>query len=288
MRLGAFDLDIVSGGRYRLDGAAVFGVVPKTLWERRFPTDAAGRVVLAANCLLVRGSGYTALVETGPGEKWNAAKRALHGIEPGPTLAEGLASLGLAPEEVDAVVLSSLRFDHAGGATSLAGASCVPVFPRATLFVQEAELARARDPLERERDRDRSSYRPENWEPYAQAGRLETVTGESEIRQGLTLAPLAGHAAGMQAVRVDSGGKTAFYFADALPTSAHVPIPWTMESESYPVELLATKKRLLDRAAREGWLCVFGRDPDVPWGTVVDEVSGRRRVHPVPSGRAEF
>ena len=284
MKLGALQIDIVSGGRFRLDGGAMFGVVPKPLWERKFPADEANRVGLAANCLLVRGAGFTALIETGLGDKWNARERELYAIETRPTLVEGLAARGVAPEDVDAVVLSHLHFDHAGGATEIRDGACLPVFPKATLYVQEAELAHAREPHER----DRASYRPENWEPYAEAGRLEAVSGEAEVRPGLTLLPLAGHSAGMQAIRIDSGRKTAFYFADALPTSAHIPIPWIMAYDLYPVELLATKKRLLDRAAAEGWLCVFEHDPDVPWGMVVDELSGKRRVHPVAADRAEF
>lgn len=284
MRLGSLLLDIVPGGRFRLDGGAMFGVVPKVLWERKFPADASNRVGLAANCLLVRGAGFTALIEAGLGDKWDAKERELYAIESRPTLTEGLAARGVSPGEVDALILSHLHFDHAGGATLREGEGCRPAFPNATLYVQEAELAHAREPHER----DRASYRPENWEPYAEAGRLQTVAGEVEIRPGLTVVPLAGHSAGMQAVRIESGGKTAFYFADALPTSAHVPIPWIMAYDLYPVELLANKKRLLDRAAAQGWLCVFEHDPDVPWGTLVDELDGKRRVHVVPTDRDDF
>jgi glyoxylase-like metal-dependent hydrolase (beta-lactamase superfamily II) len=165
------------------------------------------------------------------------------------------------------------------GATRLEGGRTVPTFPNATLYIQEAELSHARAPNER----DRASYRPEDWEPWAAAGRLETVRGPKEIRPGITVVPVRGHNAGMQAIRVDSGGRSLFYFADALPTSAHVPVPWIMGYDLYPVDLIENKRRLLEEAVREQWLCVFEHDPHVPWGTIVEDPDGRRRVTPLPS-----
>jgi len=284
MRFGDLDLAIVRDAEFRLDGGAMFGVVPKVLWEKKFPADGKNRIRLATNCLLVRGKGFTALVESGLGEKWDEKSRAIYAIEHRTTLPAELAKKGVGVEDVDALILSHLHFDHAGGATRRENGRAVPTFPNATLYVQAAELAHARAPHER----DRASYDPSNWEPYAEAGRLETVSGEKEIRPGVTAVPLPGHNEGMQAVRIESGGQTAFYFADALPTTAHVPLPWMMAYDLYPVELIQNKKRLLDRAAREGWLCVFEHDPDVPWGKIVDEVSGKRRVHVVPMEAAEF
>jgi glyoxylase-like metal-dependent hydrolase (beta-lactamase superfamily II) len=280
MLLGSLELSIVDGGHFRLDGGAMFGVVPKVLWERKFPADEKNRVRLATNCLLVRGSGFTALVECGLGEKWDDRARETYAIEPGRGLAASLASLGVHVEDVDALVVSHLHFDHCGGATRRENGELLRTFPRATMYLQHAELEHARAPHER----DRASYLPENWEPYAEAGRLETLRGEAEVRPGVTVAPLKGHNDGMQAVRVESEGQIAFYFADALPTTAHVPIPWIMAYDLYPVDLIQNKKRLLDRAQREGWLCVFEHDPDVPWGRVVDGVDGKRRVHAVPAG----
>jgi len=284
MRFGDLDLAIVRDAEFRLDGGAMFGVVPKVLWEKKFPADGKNRIRLATNCLLVRGKGFTALVESGLGEKWDEKSRAIYAIEHRTTLPAELAKKGVGVEDVDALILSHLHFDHAGGATRRENGRAVPTFPNATLYVQAAELAHARAPHER----DRASYDPSNWEPYAEAGRLETVSGEKEIRPGVTAVPLPGHNEGMQAVRIESGGQTAFYFADALPTTAHVPLPWMMAYDLYPVELIQNKKRLLGRAAREGWLCVFEHDPDVPWGKIVDEVSGKRRVHVVPMEAAEF
>ena len=262
----------------------MFGVVPKVLWEKKFPADEQNRVHLATNCLLVRAAAFTLLVETGPGDKWDAKARARFGIESETTLREELARLGVQPEDVDAVVVSHLHFDHAGGATRQVDGRVAPSFPNATLYVQETELAHARAPNER----SRASYDPANWEPWVEAGRLETIAGEREVRPGVTVLPVPGHNEGMQAVRIESDGRTCFYFADALPTSAHVPLPWVMSYDLYPVELIQNKKRLTDQAAREGWLCVFEHDPEIPWGRIVDEPNGKRRVHVVPRNAETF
>jgi glyoxylase-like metal-dependent hydrolase (beta-lactamase superfamily II) len=280
VKLGRLQLDLVRGPECRLDGGAMFGVVPKVLWEKKLSADERNRVRLATNCLLVRGAGFVALIESGLGEKWDAKDRDLYGIDDRTRVAGSLRALGVRPEDVDALVLSHLQFDHAGGATRFdADGRATPAFANATLYVQAEELAHARSP----HGRDRVSYRPDDWEPYAQAGRLETVSGEAEIRPGITVVPVRGHNAGMQAIRVESEGKVAFYFADALPTTAHVPIPWIMSYDLYPVELIENKKRLLAQAAAEKWLCVFEHDPDVPWGMIVEEAGGSRRVEPVES-----
>ncbi|HTO89021.1 MAG TPA: MBL fold metallo-hydrolase [Thermoanaerobaculia bacterium] len=284
MNFGSLRLDLLHGGDLRLDGSALFGVIPKVLWERRFPADDRNRIRVAAHCLLVRGADFTALVEAGVGDKWDEETRERRSIAAGPSLAEQLARIGVRPDQVDALVLSRLQSDHAGGATVRGEGCAVRLFPRATLYVQSSELDRARAPGERER----ASYEPENWEPYAEAGRLETVDGEREIRPGVRVTPLAGQAAGMQGVRIDSEGRTAFFFADAVPTSAHVPIPWLMEEPLYPIELIQNKKRWIDQAAREGWLCLFEHDPDVPWGRIVDGIDGQRRVYPLPAAQREF
>lgn len=277
MRLGRLRIDLVRGPEFRLDGGAMFGVVPKVLWERKLPADERNRVRLATNCLLVRGGDFAALVESGIGSKWDEKSRDQYAIDDGTTVEGGLARLGVSPDDVDALVLSHLHFDHAGGATRREEDALVPTFPNATLYVQGEELAHARLPHER----DRASYRRDDWEPYAERGRVEALAGEVEVRPGVKVVPVRGHNAGMQAIRIESEGEVAFYFADALPTSAHVPVPWIMAYDLYPVDLIENKKRLLAQAVSERWLCVFEHDPDVPWGRIVEGRDGKRRVDPV-------
>jgi glyoxylase-like metal-dependent hydrolase (beta-lactamase superfamily II) len=284
MRLGELDLHIVPDGQFWLDGGAMFGVVPRVLWEKKLRPDDQNRVPLATNCLLIRGKDFVLVVDAGLGSKWDEKSREMYQISHPTTLAGSLARHGVQPSDVDALVLSHLHFDHSGAATEIRDGRLAPAFPRATAYVQASELAHARSP----NDKDRASYRADNWEPLATAGRLEIVSGEREIRPGVTLVPVRGHSEGMQAVRIESGGKTAFFFSDAVPTSAHVPVPWIMSYDLYPVELIENKKRLTDQAAREEWLVIFVHDRDVPWGKIVDQVNGKRRVHPVSLDAERF
>jgi glyoxylase-like metal-dependent hydrolase (beta-lactamase superfamily II) len=272
VRLGAFEVDVLRGAPFRLDGGAVFGIVPKTLWEQKFPADSRNRIALTTNCLLIRGEGFTALVEAGMGDDWSERERDIYGLEGLGALAAALAAKGIAPGAVDLLVLSHLHFDHAGGATWREEGRLAPAFPNATLLVQAEELDHAGNP----HDRDRGSYRPRDWEPWVESGQIEEVAGEAEIRPGFRVVPLPGHNHGMQAVRLDSEGQTLFYFADAIPTAAHVRPAWTMAYDLYPVELIENKKRLLAQAAQDGWLCVFGHDPQVPWARVAADRGGYR------------
>jgi glyoxylase-like metal-dependent hydrolase (beta-lactamase superfamily II) len=261
VQLGQFRLDVVSDGTFRLDGGAMFGVVPRVLWERVYPPDEKNRIRLGLNCLLVRTGRENVLVDTGIGTKWPEREREMYGIAHETTVPESLARLGLSVEDVDVVVCTHLHFDHAGGNTTVRDdGEVVPTFPRARYVVQEGELATARRP----HDRERASYLPDNWEPLVAAGQLETVSGDVEVVPGVRTVVVRGHNDFTQLVEVASEGQTAVFLADIIPTTRHLRPAWVMGYDLYPVELVERKKELLARAASESWVCVFEHDQETP------------------------
>jgi len=261
MKFGALELFLVSDGCFRLDGGAMFGVVPKTLWEKQVAPDERNRITLNLSCLLIRAAGKTILVETGVGDKLDPKRRDIYGVEHPTTLVESLRGVGVGPEEVDMVVNTHLHFDHCGGNTRFDSAGrAAPTFPRARYVVQRGELEHARRPTER----DRASYMPENFEPMAASEQWDIVEGDAELVPGVELVVVPGHTRDMQCVRLTSGGRTAFFFADLVPTRAHLPAPWIMGYDLYPMTTLEQKKRWIPEAVGGEWLCFFGHDPVMP------------------------
>ena len=260
MRLGDLEFTIVSDGGFRLDGGAMFGVVPKPLWEKRAPADERNRIQLEMNCVLVRTAGKTVLIETGAGDKLDAKRRDIYAIGDGPRLLDRLAANGVRPDHVDIVVDTHLHFDHCGWNTRIVNGRAVPTFPNARYFVQRGELEHAKRPTER----DQASYMPENFLPVEAAGQFELLEGDREIVPGVELIRVPGHNADMQCVRLSGGGKTAFCFVDLIPTTAHIPFPWIMGYDLYPMQTLENKKKWIPEVARTGALAIFTHDAHVP------------------------
>ena len=269
MQFGDYHVQVVPDAEFRLDGGAMFGVVPRALWSRAFEPDEQNRVRLNANCLYVETKQERLLIETGMGDKWSQKHVETYGIERRRTLSDSLRALtGRGPEDVTIVVNTHLHFDHAGGNTTLDDAGrAVPTFPNARYFVSRDEYEHAESPHER----DRASYLPENWRPLAENGQLELKPAEYEVVPGLRMETVPGHSRSMQCPRLERGGRTLFGFADLVPTRAHVRLPWIMGYDLYPVETLEAKRRLLPQAAREGWLCLFYHDPEEPLCRIVAE-----------------
>jgi len=267
--IGSLRCHTLEAGRQRLDGGAMFGVVPKPLWSRRIPADDRNRIPLALRCLLVEHPDGLVLVDTGVGNKEDEKFRDMYGVEndgtAGPTqLEDALAELGFGPDDVAWVINTHLHFDHAGGNTYRAPGSDRPLlaFARATYIVQRGELDFARHTNER----TRGSYFSHNFEPIDQAGRWQLVDQAADILPGIRVRLTPGHVPFHQSVLVADAGDATLFLADLIPTSAHLPLPWIMGYDVEPLRTLETKRAILAEAAEQGWRLVFEHDPEVLWG----------------------
>ncbi|HEX8131186.1 MAG TPA: MBL fold metallo-hydrolase [Pyrinomonadaceae bacterium] len=277
MLFGDYRVEIVPDAEFRLDGGAMFGVVPRALWSESCPPDEHNRIRLNMNCLFVEAGRERIIVETGIGDKWSPKHEAMYGITRHRPLADSVkAATGYDAEEITIVVNTHLHFDHAGGNTKrTAAGDIIPTFPNARYFVSRDEYAHAELPHER----DRASYLPENWRPLRESGQLELKDAHYEVVPGLRMETVAGHSRTMQCARLERGGQTLFGFADLVPMRAHVALAWIMGYDLYPVETLEAKRRLLPQAARENWLCLFYHEPDEPLCRVL-EIEGKLKTIP--------
>jgi glyoxylase-like metal-dependent hydrolase (beta-lactamase superfamily II) len=279
-RLGDLTLHAIESGMQALDGGAMFGVVPKPLWEKRIPADARNRIPLGLRCLLVETADQLVLIETGLGNKENEKFRDIYGVDNAATdaaypdrLQQAIGELGFSAADVGTVIDTHLHFDHAGGNTFRDGDGQVRLaFPNARYFVQRGEWEWAH----RANERTSASYLPDNYEPVMAAGRLELVEGDVEIVPGISVLRTPGHCPHHQSVLVRSGGETACFLADVIPTFAHLPLPWIMGYDVEPLVTLESKRALLQRATDERWLLVSTHDPFTPWGYAVAEGKGVR------------
>ena len=273
MHLAGYQIDLVDAGRLRLDGGAMFGIVPRPLWERRIAPDDRNRIPLAMRCLLLRGHGRVILVDTGLGHKADAKFEDIYGVDHAhSTLLGSLAALGVAPDDVTDVVFTHLHFDHAGGATRRTDDGALTLtFPQADHHVQRAHWAWAH-----ESPREGASFLPENLDPLEASGRLVLTDGETSPFENVALHVVDGHTTGQQLVRVTDGERSLLHAADLVPTAAHVPLLWVMAYDVAPLATLDEKRQLLGRAAAEGWTLVFEHDPEVASARVVETERGFR------------
>ena len=265
-KVGGIRIHTIEAGRQWLDGGAMFGVVPKPLWERRIPADDRNRIPLALRCLVVEAPGALVLIDTGIGNKESEKFHDLYGVENegAPSMLEdGLRAAGFSPDDVDIVLSTHLHFDHAGGNTFAdEDGRITPSFPRARYVVQKGEFDFAHGGNERVR----ASYLSKNFDPIAEAGLWDFVDGPAVVTDGVRVLPSPGHTPFHHSVLIESEGQTACYLADVCPTAAHVPLPWIMGYDLEPLVTLESKRGLWTRAREEDWLLVFEHDPEVAWG----------------------
>jgi glyoxylase-like metal-dependent hydrolase (beta-lactamase superfamily II) len=282
MTLGDLELTPLLDRHFRLDGGAMFGVVPKTLWEKRAPADAKNRIAMAMRPLLVKGERLM-IIDAGAGEKMPAKLQEIYAFERGETLETSLAGAGVTANDIDIVLASHLHFDHAGGFTKQdADGRVVPAFPRARYVIDAGEFEDATHAHER----NRASYFEENYVPLGDAGLVDFTSGSETVVPGVRLRRTGGHTRCHQIVYLESGGSTAVFAADLIPTAAHVDVPWIMGYDLYPMETLAFKRDFVREAIEGEYVIFFEHDPTIAAG-YIRERDGRMYVEPIANERSE-
>ena len=309
MQIGDYRLEIIPDTEFRLDGGAMFGVVPRVLWERVSPPDEYNRIRMNMNCVFIDTGREKILIETGIGEKWTEKESAMYGIFREKPLAETLFErTGCTTDDITIVVNTHLHFDHAGGNTinkaadatgpqasrlhiaasadvnadvvesssshafgSRGVAGETPAFQSVPQFRNARYLVSASEleHAQNPHERDRASYLPANWQPLIESGQLELQPDDYEVVNGLKMQTMTGHSKTMQTWRLDRGGQTIYGFADLIPTRNHLALPWIMGYDLYPTKTLEFKKRVLPEAIAEKWLCLFYHDIDEPLRSLV-------------------
>lgn len=275
-RLGSLELITLSDGFFALDGGAMFGTVPKALWDTRLPADDRNRIPMGMRPLVVRGE-QTMIIDAGCGDKMDAKSADIYGLDRAYHLDHALAEAGLTAEEIDIAVASHLHFDHVGGFTARApDGRLVPRFPRARYIAHVQEWEDATHP----HARNRASYLAENFVPLQEAGVLTLVGDDTELMPGVRYRRSGGHTAHHQVVMIESSGQTAVFAADMFPTSVHVPDPWVMGYDLYPMDTLRFKTAFSREAIDREYLVFFEHDPSLAAG-IIREAGGKRSVERV-------
>lgn len=273
IHLGDMEVWALDAGRFRLDGGTMFGVVPRALWEKRMSADAHNRIALGLTCLLVRTGAETVLIETGHGgDKLKPAFRQAIDLGPSAGLEAPLAEIGVAPGDVDRVVLTHLHPDHAGGCTRPSGEDVVPAFPNARYVAQREEWE---DATGGDRQVAKAYFAEADLLPLERAGALDLVDGPAEVAPGIRTVLTRGHTRAHQSVLISSGEETVCFIGDLVPTRHHIPPAYIMAFDLYPRLTFRTKQRVLRRAAERNWLVVWPHDPDIPWSRIRVDEDGR-------------
>lgn len=268
--LGDFELTVLSDGNYRADGGAMFGVIPKVMWERRITPDERNTIPMGTNSLLIRTGQHNVLVDTGIGSKLDEKLQAIHCNQA--LLMKSFEAAGISPDEIDIVINTHLHFDHCGWNTHYdQHGEPVPTFPRAIYYVQRGEMEHAHE----QHERDRVSYMTHNYDPLLESGKMKLLDGDAEIVPGISVKVYPGHTRNLQAVMIQSNGKVASYPSDLLCDAKHLDPVWTLGFDLYPLETIANKHRFYEQALPEQWLVVFTHDHELPWARLKMGKKGR-------------
>lgn len=273
MKIGKYDVHIVESGYFGLDGGAMFGIIPKPLWQKTNPADDMNRIKLATRNLLLISDSKKILVDTGMGNKWDDKNSDIYAIDQETnSLGQSLSKINLKPEDITDVILTHLHFDHTGGSTFIKDGKPEPLFTNATYYVQKENYKWALNPSER----DKGSYIKDNFVPLKEAGVLMQIEGEKQFDDEIDFIIVNGHTFGQQLLKLSDSANTFLYCCDLFPTSSHIPLPYVMGYDLQPLVTVAEKKKILKTALDEEWKLFFEHDPETAYATLQSTDKGIR------------
>ncbi len=265
MTIGKYKIETLQTGTFGLDGGAMFGIVPKPLWDKTNPADEKNRITLGARCLLLQSESKKIVVDTGIGQHWDEKFSKIYRIDQSEnTFEKSLNKKGIKSSEITDVILTHLHFDHTGGSTKLENGKFIPAFENAKYHVQKEHFAWAMNPSER----DRASFVVNRFEPLAKEGVLNITSKENQFDDEIEFIPINGHTFSQQMVKLSDSSNTYLYCGDLMPTSSHVPIPYVMGYDLQPLVTVQEKKKYLGQAVDENWKIIFEHDPEIVCATI--------------------
>lgn len=265
MRIGEYKLHSIISGRLMLDGGAMYGVVPKPLWEKNSPADERNRIKLLTRHLLLESKTKKILIDTGSGSNWNEKFQKIYSIDDSYSAMESsLKSVGFEREDITDVILTHLHFDHVGGAVKFENETVKPSFPNAKYHVQKKQFDWGLNPS----DRDKASFFNERFEPLAEEGILNLIEGETTFEDGIELLLINGHTFAQQMVKISDSSNTLLFCADLIPLASHINLPFIMGYDLQPLVTLEEKKKIIPRAVDENWMLFFEHDPEIAAATI--------------------
>jgi glyoxylase-like metal-dependent hydrolase (beta-lactamase superfamily II) len=270
MRIGKYHLHLIDSGYFALDGGAMFGIIPKPLWQKTNPPDDANRIKLATRNILLTNENRKILIDTGMGSKWDDKSKKIYSIDQTNSLKDSLKKLNLNPSDITDVILTHLHFDHTGGSTEIENGKLVPTFPNAKYYVQKKNYEWAINSSER----DKGSYLKDSFQPLMDEGVLKLIEGEMKFDDEIEFIILNGHTFAQQLVKLSDSTNTIFYCADLFPTTSHIPLPYVMGYDLQPLVTVEEKKNILTKAIDENWKLFFEHDPETVMATVIKNEKG--------------
>jgi glyoxylase-like metal-dependent hydrolase (beta-lactamase superfamily II) len=266
MQIGDYKIHSIKAGLFKLDGGSMFGVVPKTIWNKSNPADDSNRIEMSTNVLLLESKDRKILIDSGIGHKMSEKLNQIYGVDYSEyTLEKGLSELNINSDDITDVILTHLHFDHAGGSTKFDESNKpIPAFKNAVYYVQEKHLNLALNPTER----DKASFFPENYEPLINSKQLKVVDNVHKFDDFISLIPLNGHTRNMQIVKISDEKDTLMYLADLIPMSAHIPLPYIMGYDLFPLVTLEEKRNYLKEIYENNYTVFFEHDPYVEAGKI--------------------